>query len=668
MSLRLVCHGLFATFAWAALGPGPGTAAPVPVEKFTEGPAFTRARLSPDGDFLAYIDDSEGDPWLKIADLGSKQVSRVNPGKTRDGLRKEVPAFQWISDRRISFLTTVWDGDFFTGVSAVDCDGDHWKAYSGPDADPNSTNPLVATKIIHAFGDRDQSVLMLDRGSNEGRDLLYTDVIKVSTRSGAYQTLVKNPGDVVGWVVDRQGVVRLGVTRKAARFGAVYRESAEAPWRKLPLFDESLGKISPLGFDFDGKRLVVAATSERKRRAVYFYDPEKGELGELIAAHDHYDIIPESGAPSIDGVSLAAPISSELAGTVVGVRYLTDGPRVTWFKPTLAAIQALVDKVLPKTVNLITSRSRDEKRMLILSFSDRDPGRYYLLDLRPEKPALSLVGARVPDFPVDQMAPMFPIRYPARDGEAIHGYLTLPPGEKQKGLSLVVVPHGGPNVRDVWGYDPLVQFLASRGYAVLQMDYRGSPGYGTAFYDRGKREIGRGMQTDLEDGTRWAIAQGIADPARIAIVGGSYGDYSALYALGHSPGLYRCGVSIAGVTDWADITRGRKGEEYKFAFLHFKEWIGDPKLDAAFLASISPVNFAEKITAPVLLVQGKADRTVPPKQARLMADALARAGHQPQLLSFAEEGHSFKKAKNRTKLFREIELFLAKNLASPPGS
>lgn len=668
MSLRLICRFLFAAFTVTALVPSPGEAALVPVEKFTEGPAFTRARLSPDGNFLAYIDDSEGDPWLKVADLGSKKVSRVNPGKTLDGLRKEVPSFQWISDRRISFLTTVWDGYFFTGVSAVDRDGDNWKAYSGPDADPNSTDPLVATKIIHAFGDRDQSVLMLDRGSNEGRDLLFQDVIKVGTLSGAYQTLVKNPGDVVGWVVDRQGVVRLGVTRNETRFAAIYRESEQAPWRKLPLFDESLGKISPLGFDYDGQRLVVAVTSGRKRRAVHFYDPAKGELGELIAAHDQYDIIPESGAPSNDGVSLAAPIGSELAGTVVGVRYMTDGPRVKWFDPTLAAVQALVDKVLPKTVNLITSRSRDEKRMLILAFSDRDPGKYFLFDLRPGKPAISLVGARVPDFPVEHMAAMFPIQYPARDGEEIHGYLTLPPGEKKKGLPLVVMPHGGPNVRDVWGYNPLIQFLANRGYAVLQMNYRGSPGYGTAFYDRGKREIGRGMQTDIEDGTRWAVAQGIADPARIAIVGGSYGGYSALYALGHSPGLYRCGVSIAGVTDWADITRGRKGEEYKFAFLHFKEWIGDPKLDATFLASISPVNFAEKITVPVFLAQGKEDRTVPPVQARRMVDALEKAGHKPQILFFADEGHGFKKARNRTKLFREVELFLAKHLPPQPGS
>ncbi|MGH7957369.1 MAG: alpha/beta hydrolase family protein, partial [Opitutaceae bacterium] len=557
----------------------------------------------------------------------------------------------------------IWDGVYYTGVSAVDRDGKNWKDYTGfNDADPN---PLLATRIIHAFGDSGQNVLMLNRGSDEGKDRLYQDVIKVSTLTGAHQTVVQNPGNVVGWVVDRQGVVRLGVTAEGLRFGAIHRQSEQDPWRQLPLFDEKLGNIRPLGFDRDAQQLVVATTSDRKRRAVHFYDLAEGRLGELIAGHDHYDIVPEIGAPRVDGVSLAAPISSELAGTVVGVRYVTEGPRVRWFDPGLTALQAAVDRALPQTLNLITSRSRDEKRFLILAFSDRDPGAYYLLDLQSGKPVFGQLGARVQDFPVERMAPMFPIQYPARDGEVIHGYLTQPLGEKKTGLPLVVLPHGGPNVRDVWGYNPLVQFLASRGYAVLQMNYRGSPGYGTEFFEKGKREVGRGIQTDIEDGARWTIAEGLADPGRIAIVGGSYGGYSALYALGHSPGLYRCGISIAGVTDWAEITKKRRGEEYKFAFLHFKQWIGDLETDAEFLAAISPVNFAGRIKAPVLIVQGKEDRTVPPNQARRMATALEQAGHKPQTIYFSGEGHSFKQEKNRARLFREIEAFLAKNLA--PG-
>jgi len=261
---------------------------------------------------------------------------------------------------------------------------------------------------------------------------------------------------------------------------------------------------------------------------------------------------------------------------------------------------------------------------------------------------------------------MYPIKYAARDGEEIHGYLTLPPGGQKTGLPLVVMPHGGPFVRDIWRCDPLVQFLASRGYAVLQMNFRGSPGYGTEFYNKGKREIGRGMQDDIEDGTRWALAKKIADPGRIAIVGGSYGGYAALFALGHNPELYRCGVSIAGVTDWSDIIKERRGEEYKYAYQFFREWIGDPKLE--FLEGASPVNFAAKITAPVLLIQGKEDRTVPPKQARKMVAALEKAGRPAPAVYISGEGHNFLKEKSRLKLFAELEKFLAKHLAPKPGA
>lgn len=640
---------------------------PVPIEKFTQASKFSRAQLSPDGRFIACLQEIDGDQWLIFVNLETKRTARVNPGVTVTGLRKEVSAFRWISDRRISFLTTVWDGQMFTGVSAVDYDGKRWVAFTGSDVNPYEQNPLLATQIIHSFADEDQNVLMLDRGSNSGSDLVYPDVIKVSTLSRYAETVVKNPGNVVSWVPDRTGVVRLGITRDGLRTGVIYRENERTKWRTLPLFDEERGQISPLGFDYDGQRLIVAATNEHKRRAVYYYDLEAGRLGELIAGHAHFDIIPERGTAAIDGVALAGPVVSELAESVVGIRYIADGPRSLWFEPGYGRLQASLDQVLPDTVNLIISRSRDEKRFLVLGFSDREPGIYYLVDLKGEKPSLTRLSERLAGFPAAAMVPMYPIKYPARDGETIHGYLTLPPGEKKTGLPFVIMPHGGPFVRDTWQFNPMVQFLANRGYAVLQMNFRGSPGYGVEFYRKGKREIGRGMQDDIEDGTRWLIERKFADPDRIAIVGGSYGGFAALFALGHNPELYRCGVSIAGVTDWTDIIKERKGEEYKFAYQHFREWIGDPKLNQEFLAGISPVNFAAKITAPVFIVQGKDDRTVPPKQARKMVDALEKAGRPPQSLYFANEGHGFTKEKNRAKLFAEIEKFLAKHLAPRSG-
>jgi dipeptidyl aminopeptidase/acylaminoacyl peptidase len=244
----------------------------------------------------------------------------------------------------------------------------------------------------------------------------------------------------------------------------------------------------------------------------------------------------------------------------------------------------------------------------------------------------------------------------------------LPNRRPAKELPLIVMPHGGPWVRDVWGFDPLVQLLANRGYAVLQMNYRGSPGFGAEFSRIAKHEIGRGIQDDIEDGARWAIAQHLADPKRVAIVGISYGGYSALFGLAKSPGLYRCGISIAGVTDWLGIIKGKTSGEYKFAYQHWVEQIGDPRNDAEFLRSISPIDFAGQIKAPLLVVQGKEDHTVPPKQARLLIAAMEKAGRPPESLFLSGEGHFPTHEKSRVELFKHIEEFLARNLGPEPAN
>jgi len=201
---------------------------------------------------------------------------------------------------------------------------------------------------------------------------------------------------------------------------------------------------------------------------------------------------------------------------------------------------------------------------------------------------------------------------------------------------------------------------------VLQMNYRGSPGYGQQLFLDARRQIGRKIQDDIEDATRWALAAGVADPHRIAICGGSYGGYSALFALGHNPELYRCGISYAGVTDWLEIYDDRRSDPaYRAANRYWRREIGDPDKDREFLRSISPVNFADRITAPVLILQGKDDRVVPPEQARLMIAALERAGHPPQSAFIADQGHAYSSEKGRTEIFQRMVDFLEKNLG--PG-
>jgi dipeptidyl aminopeptidase/acylaminoacyl peptidase len=229
----------------------------------------------------------------------------------------------------------------------------------------------------------------------------------------------------------------------------------------------------------------------------------------------------------------------------------------------------------------------------------------------------------------------------------------------------VVLVHGGPWVRDTWGFDPLVQLLANRGYAVLQVNYRGSTGFGDELFRKARRQIGREVQDDIEDGTRWAIAAGVANPKRIAIMGSSYGGYSTLFGLGHNAELYRCGISLFGMTDWLAFFEQSDIADYKVAKLYWHGQLGDPAKDKVDLRAISPVNFAEKITAPLLIIQGEKDQRVPPDQAKRMIDALTKVGRKPESLFMANLGHTYGNEKERTEIYKAVVAFLEKNLG--PG-
>jgi dipeptidyl aminopeptidase/acylaminoacyl peptidase len=305
------------------------------------------------------------------------------------------------------------------------------------------------------------------------------------------------------------------------------------------------------------------------------------------------------------------------------------------------------------------STTRDETKAIFLSTTDRNPGTYYLLDtaaLRLKK-LFDLAEWIHPQ----EMAPMKPMEYKARDGLTIHGYLTLPLGGSGKNLPLVVNPHGGPSARDVWEFDPGVQFLANRGYAVLQVNFRGSTGYGKSFLKAGFREWGLKQQDDITDGVKWVIDQGIADPKRVCIFGASYGGYAALIGLEQTPELYRCGISYAGVTD---IIRTLKKSlpELKIAEAMAIEQIGDVKEDKAHLKDVSPLAHVDKIQVPVFLAHGEYDRRVPIETARDLARALKKQGKLYDFMVRDDEDHGFHQETNKIAFWTKVEAFLKSNL------
>ncbi|MFT3783589.1 MAG: S9 family peptidase [Nibricoccus sp.] len=624
----------------------------IPVEDFAKLPAFTDIKLSPDGEFVGYVREHEGVKRMCVTELATMKMTafQLGEGMVMPG-DLGVTEFDWIGPHRLVIQTTM--NDLYNGGwIALDRDRANVKPLSGDIARRNFLTEITdffPSEILYRFED-DRTILVTNNRIDIGhREAQYPEVVKLDTRTGIGTTVLKNPGHVIRWAADQQGHIRMGISVQDGKASILYRENDSAEWQTTSTLEMD-ADIRPIGFTHDGQAVYVRVRSRHHTWALYLYNLRTRELGEPIWENKEYDF---------DSV-----VRDPLTREVVGVRYMAEGPRTDWLNAKYKGIQAAVDAILPGTVNVISNFTRDGKRMLVNSFSDRAPEVAYVYDT--ERGEVRSIGGSRKWIKPEQMAQMHPMVYKARDGLDIHACLTIPVGRKPFNLPLVVMPHGGPiGIRDHWGFDPLVQMLANRGYAVLQMDYRGSGGYGHRFVRAGRKEVGGKIQDDIEDAARWAISKKVADPKRIAIVGGSFGGYSALFALGKTPDLYCCGVSIAGVTDWLSIFK-EIDPEFDLAREYWKRNFGDPEQDEARLRAISPVNFADKITAPVLIVQGKNDRRVPPRQANKMIAALEKAGHQPESLFIPDEGHGFLHDKARIAEFKAIEAFLAKHLG--PGS
>jgi dipeptidyl aminopeptidase/acylaminoacyl peptidase len=335
----------------------------------------------------------------------------------------------------------------------------------------------------------------------------------------------------------------------------------------------------------------------------------------------------------------------------------------------MKALQARVDQALPGLINEISPAPRAETAwVLVRSYSDIQPPAWNLF--HTETGRLNKVGASFPAIDPARMARQDALRYPARDGLEIPAMLTIPNGSDRKNLPLVVLVHGGPYVRGgEWGWNPQAQFLASRGYAVLEPEYRGSTGFGDRHYRAGWKQWGLKMQDDIADGARWAIAQGIADPKRICIAGASYGGYATLMGLINDPDLYKCGVGWVGVTDIGLLYTGhwsfRSDLTDSWKEYGMPELIGDLKKDAAQFKATSPIQQAARLRQPLLLAYGGSDRRVPVYHGRQFYDAVKATNPHVELVVYEEEGHGWTLPKNRIDFWRRVEAFLEKNIGTP---
>ena len=598
----------------------------IPLEDYFRKPERVMVRLSPDGSHLAWMEPYERRLNLVVQELATGRTRRVT-----DSTERDIGGYVWANDRRLVFLKDR-GGDENFRLHAVDRDG----------SNPLELTPFEGVKcdLVDELEDDDDEVLFqMNRRVPE-----VFDAYRIDVNTGEMRLIGENPGNIGEWMTDHEGRLRLAVTTDGVNTSILFRATEGDPWHTVATYDFKEA-ARPLLFSFDNRSIWVSSNVGRDRQAIASYDLARGRELELLFEHPEVDV--------------GGLIYSRKRRCLTAAVFETDRLGFHFLDEERRRIQELLDRTLPGHDNQLVSHSRDETKFVAHSGSDRTLGSYHLLDaergeLRKLFDVSSWLDAR-------QMAQMKPIEYESRDGRTIRGYLTLPPRVEPRGLPLVVHPHGGPWARDSWGFDSEVQFLASRGYAVLQMNFRGSTGFGRRLLEAGYGQWGLAMQDDVTDGVSWAVEQGLADPRRVAIYGASYGGFAALSGLTRTPELYACGVSYVGVSSL--FTWIAAIPPYWKPFLEMiYEMVGHPERDEARLRLTSPLFHIERIRAPLLVAQGANDPRVRQAESDQIVAALRARGVPVEYLVKDDEGHGFQSEENRFEFYRALERFLETHL------
>jgi len=599
----------------------------IPLRDFFRNPEQTAFRISPDGRYLSWLAPYERRLNVFVRPIGGGTATRVTSETARD-----IGGYFWKGER-IVFVKD-FGGDENFHVVSVSLDG------AQVDLTPGDK---VKADVVDMLEDDDGHLIV----SHNRRDESVFDVFRIDIATGAATMLAQNPGNVTTWHTDHDGKLRAAGTSDGVNTSLLYREREDQDF--TPILTTSFKEaVQPLFFTFDNRKLYVASNRGRDKAAIFEFDPATALEGALLVESAEADV--------------EALFHSRKRKVLTSARWVTSKVQRKFFDAHTEAMYRDIEARLPGYDVTLTSSSKDEDKFVVAAMSDRTPGKRYLYDSNAR--TLELLADIAPWLPEAQLSSMEPIVFEARDGLAIHGYLTLPQGRDPRNLPVVVNVHGGPWARDVWGFNPEVQFLANRGYAVLQVNFRGSTGYGRKFWEASFREWGRKMQDDLTDGVQWLIAQGVADPSRIAIYGGSYGGYATLAGLAFTPDLYACGVDYVGVSNL--LTFMKSIPPYWKPFLAMlQEMVGDMEKDEAMLRAASPVFSADRIKSPLLIAQGAKDPRVVKSESDQMVDAMRKRGVEVEYLVKDNEGHGFRNEENRFEFYEAMERFLAKHIGAP---
>ena len=635
-------------------------AAVIPIADFFNNAAFNGAVMSPDGRHLAVLVSAKGGRvQLYTVELPSMKVNGLTSFEDAD-----IASIAWVNNRRVVYSVAdrnIAQGEvqYGPGLYAINIDGGGYRQLasntyfkSGLGGSRTMLGGLTSLLNTSTVADSNDVFVTETRYSQAGKPS--TVVLRLNTVTGISRPAATLK-DALGWMMDKNDEVRIAITYDKKNTVVHYRDNADTPWRILHENDPyhpRKGDFSPAFFDAKGNFYVRA--DYKGMEALYLYDLKTGTMKDT----------PLADTPGYD--FNGQPVHSDKK--MLGLRYETDAGGTIWYDKEMAAIQARVDTLLPHTINMLSvARHAETPFVLVHAWSDVEPGA--ALVYNTETGVLMPLGGSQPAIDPLRMSPKIMVRYKARDGLEVPAYLTLPKGGGGKNLPMVVMVHGGPWVRGGhWNWSRETQFLASRGYAVLEPDFRGSTGYGTAHYKAGWKQWGLKMQDDIADGARWAIAKGYADPQRICIAGASYGGYSTLMGLVNDPDLFKCGINWVGVTDINMIRDGHwtgdSDTSDDFKKYGMNDMVGDPVADAVQLQATSPIAQAARIRQPLLLGYGGADRRVPISHGRAFHDAVSKTNSQVEWVVYQEEGHGWALPKNNIDFWTRAEKLLQRSIGS----
>lgn len=599
----------------------------IALENFFKNPEKTSYQISPEGTKFSYRAPFQDRMNIFVQEIGSEEATQITFETDRD-----IAGYFWANDNRILYLKDN-GGDENFKLYGVDIDGQNQICFTDFEN--------VRTSIIDRLEAIPDEVII----SMNKRNPQVFDPYRLNIVTGELTLLYENPGYITGWMTDHDGKLRVATAiTDMVNTTILYRDTENDEFK--PIITTSFKEtMSPHFFTFDNKMLYASSNIGRDKMAIVIFDPATGKETETLFANEMVDV---------EGL-----FYSKKRKVLTKAQYTTDMVNFKFFDEESEQMYNRVKNELADYDCYFTSTNTNEDKFLIRTYSDRSLGAYYFFNKNTDE--LKLISTVSPWLDESQMAAMKPIQYTSRDGKTIHGYLTLPVGIEAKNLPMVVNPHGGPWARDEWGFNPEIQFLANRGYAVLQMNFRGSTGYGREFWESSFKQWGQSMQDDITDAVQWAIDQGIADKDRIAIYGGSYGGYATLAGLAFTPDLYKCGVDYVGVSNMFTFmnTIPPYWEPYRQMLY---EMAGDPVKDSLMLAKVSPVFHADKITAALFVAQGANDPRVNLAESDQMVEAMKARGILVEYMVKDNEGHGFRNQENRFDFYRAMEKFLATHL------